>query len=248
MPDKKKSTKPTPRPTIITLTLTPPTDDGVPSDPVNATLFIQRGDLAHIRRFTYLNVSDIATTIKDAYIALAAIEAEPPVLPEAPKAASKPAPKTKARAKAVSEPDGEEEPTIDISLKKGSRAVKVSHLQIVGGETDAAAYRQAALIAGKLIDGKLWDGSSPIRIDDVYATMKKMQHLTERELSLFTLDDFVQVGDAADAQETPEDIQHAVGEVAEESTAQPHPVTERASDSEETIEIDGQHSGDAAHE
>jgi len=34
----------------------------------------------------------------------------------------------------------------------------------------------------------------PIRIDDVYALAKKLKPLTERDLSLFTLEDFVQVG------------------------------------------------------
>src|SRR5690606_38431605 len=193
MSNKKQSTKQTAPPTVITLTL--PEDDGIEHQ---GTLLIARGDLAHVRQFTYLGVSDIAAAIKEAYIALAAVEAEPPVIPEAPKAE----PKSKAKGKAAAEPVVEEEPTIDIPLKKGTLAVKISHLKIVGGETDAAAYRQAALIAGKLIDGKLWDGQSPIRIDDVYTTMKKMKHLSEREMSLFTLEDFVQVGGAADAPET----------------------------------------------
>ena len=68
---------------------------------------------------------------------------------------------------------------------------------------DAAAYRQAVLLAGKLIDGKLWDGDSLIRIDDVYALAKKMKHLTERDLSMFTLTDFVLVGDSTDGDEPP---------------------------------------------
>ena len=51
------------------------------------------------------------------------------------------------------------------------------------------------LAAGKLIDGGLWDGETPIRIRDVYALAKRLSRLTERELSLFTLADFVQVGD-----------------------------------------------------
>jgi hypothetical protein len=195
MSNKQKNTKQAAPPTVITLTL--PEDDGIEH---KGTLLIARGDLAHVRQFTYLGVSDIAAAIKEAYIALAAVEAEPPVIPEAPKAAPKSESKTKG--KAAAEPVVEEEPTIDIPLKKGTLAVKISHLKIVGGETDAAAYRQAALIAGKLIDGKLWDGASPIRVDDVYATMKKMKHLSEREMSLFTLEDFVQVGGAADAPET----------------------------------------------
>jgi hypothetical protein len=195
MSNKQKNTKQAAPPTVITLTL--PEDDGIE---YKGTLLIARGDLAHVRQFTYLGVSDIAAAIKEAYIALAAVEAEPPVIPEAPKAAPKSESKTKG--KAAAEPVVEEEPTIDIPLKKGTLAVKISHLKIVGGETDAAAYRQAVLIAGKLIDGKLWDGTSPIRVDDVYATMKKMKHLSEREMSLFTLEDFVQVGGAADAPET----------------------------------------------
>ena len=193
MSNQKKSTKQAAPPTVITLTL--PEDDGIEH---KGTLLIARGDLAHVRQFTYLGVSDIAAAIKEAYIALVAVEAEPPVIPEAPKAT----PKSEPKAKAAQEPVVEEEPTIDIPLKKGTLAVKISHLKIVGGETDAAAYRQAVLIAGKLIDGKLWDGASPIRVDDVYATMKKMKHLSECEMSLFTLEDFVQVGGVADAPET----------------------------------------------
>lgn len=58
-------------------------------------------------------------------------------------------------------------------LRKGTKAARISHLRLVGGETGhvdtpvvAAAYRQAVLLAGKLIDGRLWDGEMPIRIDD----------------------------------------------------------------------------------
>ena len=196
MSDKKQSTKQEPPPTIITLTLPTPSEGGIPLERAPATLLIQRGDLAHVRQFTYIVMEDMTTAIKEAYIALAAVEAEPPVIPEAPKVVPKS--ESKAKAKAEPKPVVAEEPTIDIPLKKGTLAVKISHLKIVGGETDAAAYRQAVLIAGKLIDGKLWDGKSPIRIDDVYATMKKMKHLADREMSLFTLTDFVQVGSAAE--------------------------------------------------
>jgi hypothetical protein len=191
MSDKKKNTKQAPPPTVITLTL--PEGDGIEH---SGTLLIQRGDLAHVRQFTYLGVGDITAAIKEAYIALAAVEAEPPVIPEPPKETPKPVPTGKA-AKPAAETE-QTEPTIEVPLKKGSIEVKISYLKIVGGETDAAAYRQAVLIAGKLIDGKLWDGKSPIRIDDVYATMKKMKHLADREMSLFTLTDFVQVGSAAE--------------------------------------------------
>src|SRR5690606_22639901 len=180
MSDKKQSTKQEPPPTIITLTLPTPSEGGIPLERATATLLIQRGDLAHVRQFTYIVMEDMTTAIKEAYIALAAVEAEPPVIPEAPKVVPKSEPK--AKAKAEPKPVVAEEPTIDIPLQKGTVAVKSGHLKIVGGETDAAAYRQAVLIAGTLIDGKLWDGTSPIRIDDVYTTMKKMKHLSEREM------------------------------------------------------------------
>jgi hypothetical protein len=199
MSNKKQSTQQAAPPTVITLTL--PEDDSIEHQ---GTLLIARGDLAHVRQFTYLGVSDLAAAIKEAYIALAAVEAAPPIIPEAPQAEPKAEPKAKAKGKAVTEPVVEEELTIDIPLKKGTLAIKISYLKIVGGETDAAAYRQAVLIAGKLIDGKLWDGQSPIRIDDVYVTMKKMKHLSEREMSLFTLEDFVQIGGTADVSEAVE--------------------------------------------
>jgi len=65
-------------------------------------------------------------------------------------------------------PPADEEPTIDVPLKKGTKAVKISHIKIVGGESDAVAYRQAITVAGRLIGGGLWDGASQIRFDDVY--------------------------------------------------------------------------------
>lgn len=176
----KKNAK---QPTIITLTL----PDGE-SDERRGTLLIQRGDLAHVRQFAYTNLSDLTTIIKDGVMALSAVEAEPPIISELP-----PAPTSVSTKKTIlSTPPAE--PTVDIPLKKGKKAVKISHLKLVGGETDAAAYRQAVQIAAVLIDGKLWDGETPIRIDDVYALAKKMKHLTARDMALFSLTDFVQVG------------------------------------------------------
>jgi hypothetical protein len=174
---KKPVQKP---PTVITLTL--PESD---SDSRDGTLLIQRGDLAHLNRFTYTRVADLTEIIAEALIALSAVETDPPVISEAPTA-----PPVSAR-KSVSPPA---EPTVDIPLKKGKKTVKISHLKLTGGETDAAAYRQAVQIAAILIDGKLWDGETPIRIDDVYALAKKMKHLTARDMPLFSLTDFVQVG------------------------------------------------------
>jgi hypothetical protein len=167
-------------PTVITLTL--PESE---SESRDGALLIQRGDLAHLNRFTYTRIADLTEIIAESLIALSAVEAEPPMITETPApppiSAKKPAPPPA-------------EPTVDIPLKKGKKTVKISRLKITGGETDAAAYRQAVQLAAIFIDGKLWDGETPIRIDDVYALAKKMKHLTARDMPLFSLTDFVQVG------------------------------------------------------
>ena len=180
-------------PTVITLTL-PETDDETRA----GTLLVQRGDLARLHQFTYTRIADLTEVIADALIAFAAVEADPPVIPDLP------LPKPQPR-KQVEQPAPPSEPTVDIPLKKGKKTVKISHLKLVGGETDAAAYRQAVQLASILIDGKLWDGESPIRIDDVYALAKKMKHLTARDMPLFALTDFVQVG-AVDSDDTTNEL------------------------------------------
>jgi len=251
MSDKQeKSTKQEPPPTIITLTLPTPSEGGIPLERATATLLIQRGDLAHVRQFTYIVMEDMTTAIKEAYLALAVVEAEPPIIPEAPKATPKVEPKGKAKGTVAARvPVVEEEPTIDIPLKKGTLAVKISHLKIVGGETDAAAYRQAVLIAGKLIDGKLWDGTSPIRIDDVYTTMKKMKHLSEREMSLFTLEDFVQIGGTSDVPEAAADVERDAVEVEDDGIeTEPLLMTTSPSLNGKTFSTNGHHPDAAADE
>jgi hypothetical protein len=184
----KKSDTP---PTVITLTL--PDAEG---DARHGTLLIQRGDLAHVRQFTYAHLSDLTAIIKDGLIALASVEAEPPVIAELSPPAAAP-----VSSKNSAPPPAPTEPTVDIPLRKGKKAVRISHLKLVGGETDAAAYRQAVQLAAILIDGKLWDGETPIRINDVYALAKKMKHLTARDMVLFSLEDFVQVGASTDGDE-----------------------------------------------
>ncbi|MEO8612838.1 MAG: hypothetical protein ABI690_33400 [Chloroflexota bacterium] len=247
MSDKKQSTKQAPPPTIITLTLPTPSDGGIPLERATATLLIQRGDLAHVRQFTYIVVDDMTTAIKEAYIALAAVEAEPPVIPEAPK--DTPKSESRTKAKPEQKPVVDEEPTIEIPLKKGTLAVKLSYLKIVGGETDAAAYRQAVLIAGKLIDGKLWDGATPIRFDDVYAVQCKIKHLSDREMSLFTLEDFVQVGGTADGAEPAQDIESDAVETEDDGMeVQPLLLTGSPSLNGKTFSSNGHHAADAADE
>lgn len=179
-------------PTVITLTL--PDSE---SDERHGTLLIARGDLAHVRQFAYTNLTDLTAIIKDAVMALSAVEAEPPVISE-----PVPSSVTPATSKKTVPPEPAE-PTVDIPLKKGKKTIKISHLKLTGGETDAAAYRQAVQLAAILIDGKLWDGETPIRIDDVYALAKKMKHLTARDMALFALEDFVQLGDSSGGNESP---------------------------------------------
>lgn len=174
-------------PVVITLTL--PESGG---DSRDGTLLIQRGDLAHLKRFTYTQIADLTGIIAGAMIALYAVEAAPPVLAEVP-----PPPVITRKTPPQQLP----EPTVDIPLRKGKKTVKISHLKLTGGETDAAAYRQAVQLVSVLIDGKLWDGEMPIRINDVYALAKKMKYLTFRDMPLFSLTDFVQVG-AAETEST----------------------------------------------
>lgn len=208
----KSAAKAAPPPTVITLTL--PDEE---REARSGTLLIQRGDLAHVRQFVYTGVSDITAAIKAAYLALAAIEAEPPVVPDLPKASPPSAANGKA-AKAVSEKAEPAEPMIEVPLQKGSVVeVKRSHLRIMGGESDAETHRQGVQIAGRLINGKLWDGTSPIWIDDVVVAQRKLKHLTDRELSLFTLEDFVRVRDA----DTPDALHVGEGATAVAALADP---------------------------
>jgi hypothetical protein len=178
---KKPVIKP---PTILTFTL----PDSGDEDSRTGTLLVQRGDLARVHQFSYQHIADLTQVIDDALVAFADVEADPPIIPETPP--TKPQPKTSSTS--VETPA---EPTVDIPLRKGKKTVKISFLKITGGETDAAAYRQAVLIAGRLIDGKLWDGETPIRFDDVHRVAKKITPLLDKELSLFSLEDFVQVGE-----------------------------------------------------
>jgi hypothetical protein len=177
--------------TIITLTL--PDDSTLANE---GTILVQRGDLARIHQFTYCQIGDLSEIIADALIGFDEVEAAPPVITEV--LLEPPTPKRSAKPTLS-------EPTVDVPLKKGTKAVKISHIKITSGETDAAAYRQAVLLAGKLIDGKLWDGETPIRFDDVYRVAKKMKFLTAADFSLFKLEDFVETGDqkAADSERPP---------------------------------------------
>ncbi|MBN8590624.1 MAG: hypothetical protein J0M33_02655 [Anaerolineae bacterium] len=174
-------------PLIITLTLPESADETKPG-----TLLVERNYLAHVRQFSYTRLSDLGDIIAEGLMALAVVAADPPVIAEGPKAEPKPAATHKTTAKASDAPVEAGEPTIDIPLKKGSLKVKISHLKIVDGDTDAEAYALAMRLAGRLVDGKLWDGKTPIRFEDVYAAERKMKHLTAADFALFTLEDFIQ--------------------------------------------------------
>ncbi|MBV6438316.1 MAG: hypothetical protein WA009_16715 [Phototrophicaceae bacterium] len=173
-------------PTVVTLTL--PDRSALTN---TGTILVQRGDLARIHQFTYSHIGDLSEIIAEALIALDTVEADPPVIPEAPAA---PPPARKPATPAKPAPVAPSEPTVDVPLRKGTKAVRISHLKITAGDTDAAAYRQAVLLAGRLIDGKLWDGETPIRFDDVPGVARKMKYLTDGDFALFKLEDFVQIG------------------------------------------------------
>lgn len=166
--------------TIITLTLSEEV-----GDKQTGTLLIQRGDLAQMRQFVYTPETDFTAVIRQALDALAAIESDPPVIPDAP-------PEKAAAQAAPPEPETLAEPMVDIPTKKSKVAIPIRFLKIADVETDTEVYQQAVLTAGRLIDGKLWDGRTPICITDVEAAQHKLKHLSDKEMSLFTLEDFAQ--------------------------------------------------------
>lgn len=195
MSDKQQTNTSTP--TILTLTLPDPGGEG--------TLIIQRGDLAHMRQFTYTQIGDITEVVQAAMNALALIESNPPVIPDAPPE------KVARRTAPPPEPEQPQEPMIDIPTKKGKVAVPARYLQVTNGNPGSDLYQQAVLLAGRLIDGKLWDVKSPIRIDDVADAQRKLKHLSDKEMSLFTLEDFAhrvtgeEPVDAVDMEDIPHD-------------------------------------------
>jgi hypothetical protein len=170
----------------ITITITMP-----PNTP--ATVLMQRGDLA----VTHTYSGGIPGTHNDkhaleaAYDKLTALEANPPQVPDLPEP-TKPERKSKPKRKA----NADAEPTVEIPLAKGTRAVPISRVKLLDGETDAAAYQQVLTLAGRLIDGGLWDGESPLHIPDVYALGRKMKPYQTKELALFTLEELLDTPDA----------------------------------------------------
>lgn len=172
----------------ITITLTLP-HAGTLSK--SGTLLIQRGDLAKLFQFHYTNTGDIASAIHDATDALIALENDPP-----PVILDLPPRKTAVAAAPPPSPAESPEPMLYVptKTKKGTTTVPARCLQIVSGDTDVAAQQQALKLAGRLLDSGLWDGKTPIGIDDVYAVQLSLDGLTDKELKvLFTLEQFVQV-------------------------------------------------------
>jgi hypothetical protein len=170
--------------TIVTLTLPEPDNEG--------TLLIQRGDLAHLSQFTYTTDTDFTALIQQALAALAVVESDPPVIPDTLQRKTAPSPA------ASPEPS---EPVIQVPTKskKGTTAIPIHLLQITGGKADETAQEQALKVAGRLLDSQLWDGKTPIGIDDAPSVLRRLDGLTDKELKvLFKLEQFVQVNPRAD--------------------------------------------------
>lgn len=187
----------TPQPITITLTL--PHADALSK---SGTLLIQRSDLAKLFQFHYTNTGDIASAIHDATEALISLENNPPpVIPDMP-------PRKTAVTAAPTPPAEPPEPMIHVptKTKRGTTSVPTRCLRIVGGDTDESAQQQALKIAGRLLDSGLWDGKTPIGINDVYATQLSLDGLTDKELKvLFKLEQFVQVNPETPATEEAQD-------------------------------------------
>lgn len=187
-----EAAKQAPAPTVITLTLPTPEGGGIAPDRANATLLIQRGNWASVRQFHYAGMlDDIISAMHEGWRNLDLIESDPPELPAFPEP---PKPEPRVQPTYTPRTATPSEPTISVPLKKGTLAVKQRHLIIEGREVGDANYQAALQQVSKLLDGKLWDGKSPIVIRDVPTLLKKMKHLTARDLSLFTLTDFVEIG------------------------------------------------------
>jgi hypothetical protein len=175
------TTKHASQPVIISLTL--------PELDHEATLLIQRGDLAHLRQFAYSTEMDFTPLIQQALAALVEVENHPPVIPDEP-------PRKTVTASPLPPQANPPEPMLQLptKAKKGTRAIPARCLQILSGETDEAAQQQAVKVAGRLLDSGLWDGKTPIGIHDVYTVQLSLDGLTDKELKmLFTLEQFVQV-------------------------------------------------------
>jgi hypothetical protein len=189
-----EATNPSPPPTIITLTLPTPENGGITPERATATLLIQRGDWAHIRQFHYAGMwEDINAAMFGAVDAIGLVEANPPTLPAFPEP-PKPDPKRQPSYHQLPKPTTPEEPTISIPLKKGALKVKRRYVQIAGIVLDDEAIKQVMPILTKLIGGKLWDGLSPILITGMASTLDKLRFLSEKDLTMFSLTDFVQIG------------------------------------------------------
>jgi hypothetical protein len=213
-------------PTVITLTL--PAETTEP-----ATLLIQRGDLAHMRLFPLCNEEgeqvDIHTLIDQAYLSLSAVEAAPPVIP-APPDPPKPAPRPVSNT--VPPKPKFEEPMLKVEIGKTTRGHQTT-MQIPARfvQMDQTEQQpQALLLIGKLIEGKLWDGKSPIRIEDVPALEKKLKYLTVKDLALYSLTELVQPGE----------------DIPWQPPAEPEPVIDEADAPEE--EGDPEEEDDAAND
>jgi hypothetical protein len=193
---EKKAAPSEPLPTIVTLTL--PANEADP-----ATMLIQRGELAYVRLFPRRNEEgeqiDINAMIDLAYINLGIVESAPPVIP-APPDPPKPAPRPATASTYVGNhaPKAKpQEPMIDIKSGATTRGhtvttrVPARFVQLAQPDQQA----QALPLLGKLIEGKLWDGKSPIRIDDVPALEKKLKYLSAKDLALYSLTDLVQPGE-----------------------------------------------------
>ncbi len=202
-------------PLVITLTLLEPGDQ--------STLLIQRGDLAYLSQLAYTTDTDFNAVIQQAMAALAVVENDPPIIPDEPL--------RKTTLKTVLPPEPSE-PVVQVPTKskKGTTAIPARLLQIIAGETDETAQEQALKVAGRLLDSELWDGKTPIGIDDAPAVLRRLDGLTDKELKvLFRLEQFVQLNPVVTADEinTPQD------DLAENQEAQDVPETPEVADTSE---------------
>ncbi len=190
--------------TVITITL----QGDIDATP-KATLTMQRNGLCHLRQFDCKRAEDIAQAIHQANAALAVVETPPPDQPSNDKPADAPAPAAKSTPADKSATTAETPPKttarrkskspgalLEVNTQAGTVEIERSVLTIINGKSDRAAYRQAALAAGYLIDAGLWDGKTPIQLDGAYSTWRRLKQLGIEKLKGMALSDVVIVPDA----------------------------------------------------
>ena len=166
--------------TILTLTVDDATD--------SATLVARRGDLAHVSQFTFETPGNLLYEIEQSMQALTALEANPlpaipdpePAVPKRTGPSSPVKPSKPAKDKPVIGDERDDEPTFSVTVAGKPKRIPLAVVTV----PNTSIYddpRFGSAIA-KLIEGKLWDTTTPIQITNCSAFIKQLNGLQVKEL------------------------------------------------------------------